>query len=107
MIFFDRFSSSTAFSSWQPERMWVLHAIPCLRLKVATLPNQYVRIDLLQCVQQLFGRLWQAYDVDVAGNHQYLRHPNTKKLLLVCDDDVDHDCTSRSCRGARSGLRLL
>jgi hypothetical protein len=38
MIFFDRFSSSTTFSSWQPERMWVLHAITCLRLKVATLP---------------------------------------------------------------------
>jgi hypothetical protein len=38
MIFFVRFSSSTAFSSWQPERMWVLHAIPCPRLKVATLP---------------------------------------------------------------------
>jgi hypothetical protein len=39
MIFFDRFSSSTTFSSWQPERMWVLHAITCLRLKVATLPS--------------------------------------------------------------------
>src|ERR1035438_9214282 len=38
MIFFDRFSSSTTFSSWQPERMWLLHAIICLRLKVATLP---------------------------------------------------------------------
>src|ERR1035437_9008221 len=38
MIFFDRFSSSTTFSSWQPERMWALHAITCLRLKVATLP---------------------------------------------------------------------
>jgi len=38
MIFFDRFSSSTTFSSWQPERMRVLHAIICLRLKVATLP---------------------------------------------------------------------
>src|ERR1019366_2021985 len=39
MIFFDRFSSSTTFSIWQPERMWVLHAITCLRLKVATLPG--------------------------------------------------------------------
>jgi hypothetical protein len=39
MIFFDRFSSSTTFSSWQPERMWVLHAIIWLRLKVATLPG--------------------------------------------------------------------
>src|ERR1022692_3272718 len=42
MIFFVRFSSSTAFSIWQPERMWVLHAITCLRLKVATLPKTYV-----------------------------------------------------------------
>src|ERR1017187_9085506 len=41
MIFFDRFGSSTTFSSWQPERMWVLHAITCLRLKVATLPREF------------------------------------------------------------------
>src|ERR1022692_548639 len=47
MIFFDRFSSSTTFSIWQPERMWVLHAITCLRLKVATLPLFHSYISLL------------------------------------------------------------
>jgi hypothetical protein len=55
MIFFDRFSSSTTFLSWQPEHMWVLHAVS-LRLKLATLPFQPFK-----GVPRTYGQLCQHY----------------------------------------------
>ena len=66
------------------------------------LPSQFLRIDLFQRVQQLFGRFWPTYDTNVARDRQYLRHPNTKKLLMVSDEDVDHDSTFQSRRTAES-----
>jgi hypothetical protein len=36
------------------------------------------------------------YYTNVVRDRQRLRHPNAKKLVVVSDDDGDHDCTSRA-----------
>jgi hypothetical protein len=36
------------------------------------------------------------YNANVVRDRQRFCHPNTKKLLVVSDDDVDHECTSHA-----------
>ena len=66
-----------------------------------------MRCEIFQYAQQLFRRLCLTYDANVVCDRQYLRHSNPKKLLMISDDDVDHDCTFQSYRTAESVLSFL
>ena len=52
--------------------------------------------DLFQGRQQLFERLWLTYDPNVARDGQYFLYTKLEKLLMVSDDDVDHESASRA-----------